>query len=840
MIEVKQALLAALGDALREIAPGHAPALLAFESPKQASHGDLACTAAMQLARPLKKNPREVAQALAAALGRQPAVARWVESLDIAGPGFINLRLRPAARQTVVAEALRGGNRWGRSEAHAGSKAIVEFVSANPTGPLHVGHGRQAALGDALCNLLEAQGWQVTREFYYNDAGVQIATLAASVQARLRGLAPGDAGWPESAYNGDYIADIAADFAAGKGVSADDRAYTASGDADDLDGIRRFAVAYLRHEQDLDLRAFGVRFDSYFLESALYDEGRVEATVAALVASGRTYEADGALWLRSTDFGDDKDRVMRKSAAGGGAGGYTYFVPDVAYHVAKFERGFGRAVNIQGSDHHGTIARVRAGLQALGLGIPEGFPEYLLHKMVTVMRGGQEVKISKRAGSYVTLRDLDRLDRPRRGALLPRQPQGRHRVRVRRRPGAEGERGQPRLLRAVRACAHLLGAGAAPGPRRGRRRGARRACRPVAARRADRGGADAQAGRLPRRAGARRRRPRAARRGVLPARAVRRLPQLLRRRALPGRRRRGAHHGPAGAARGDPAGARQRAGDARRRRARVDGARSRRAGRGGGGMTRAAGGRSARRGGQRGGFFLGVVVGLLTGLALALGVALYVTKVPVPFLDKVPQRGADQDAAESERNRNWNPNAPLAGRNPARPAPAPSPAAPAPLPPPPSGTGAGSRRAARVGRAAPGGRRAGAAAASVAQRRGGVGGRRRAARRARPRRAAVGTRRARPAAGDRRDPPRRRPPPAPTSTPTSCRPARTRAARKPSSSARRLGLAGLAARVTEREQAGRTVYRVRLGPYQRKEDADSARQRLETEGVEAALVRVQR
>jgi len=289
---------------------------------------------------------------------------------------------------------------------------LVEFVSANPTGPLHVGHGRQAALGDALCNLFDSQGVQVTREFYYNDAGVQIATLATSVQARLQGRKPGDADWPESAYNGDYIADIAADFLAQKTVRADDRSFTASGDPADLDSIRQFAVAYLRHEQDLDLKAFGVRFDNYYLESSLYSSGRVEDTVQRLIAAGKTYEEGGALWLRTTDYGDDKDRVMRKSAPAGadsraGEGGqYTYFVPDVAYHIAKFERGFTEAVNIQGSDHHGTIARVRAGLQAANVGIPAGYPDYVLHKMVTVMKGGEEVKISKRAGSYVTLRDL--------------------------------------------------------------------------------------------------------------------------------------------------------------------------------------------------------------------------------------------------------------------------------------------------------------------------------------------------------------------------------------------------------------------------------------------------
>ena len=399
MIQAKEQLLAALGDALAEIAPG-AAIEPAFESPKQAAHGDLACTAAMQLARPQKKNPRELAGALIAALQARPAVQQWVEALEIAGPGFINIRLRPAARQQVVAQVLAEGAGFGQAAAN-GRKVMVEFVSANPTGPLHVGHGRQGALGDALCNLFASQGWQVHREFYYNDAGVQIATLANSTQCRLKGLKPGDAEWPESAYNGDYIQDIADAFLARATVKADDREFTASGDPDDLDGIRQFAVAYLRHEQDLDLRAFGVRFDHYYLESSLYTSGRVEEAVAKLVAAGKTFEEGGALWLRSTDYGDDKDRVMRKSD-----GGYTYFVPDVAYHVHKWQRGFDKVVNVQGSDHHGTIARVRAGLQAAGVGIPAGFPDYVLHKMVTVMKGGEEVKISKRAGSYVTLRDL--------------------------------------------------------------------------------------------------------------------------------------------------------------------------------------------------------------------------------------------------------------------------------------------------------------------------------------------------------------------------------------------------------------------------------------------------
>ena len=399
MIQAKDELLEALGAAIADAAPG-AHLAAAFESPKQAAHGDLACTAAMPLAKALKKNPREVAALLVEALNRQPAVQRWVQQIEIAGPGFINLRLTPAAKQAVVAEVLAGGARFGHQAAQP-AKVLVEFVSANPTGPLHLGHARQAALGDAICNLFETQGWQVTREFYYNDAGVQIATLAASVQARLHGFKPGDAQWPAAAYNGDYIADIAADFTARKTVAADDRAFTASGNLDDLDSIRQFAVAYLRHEQDLDLQAFGVRFDHYFLESSLYANGRVDAAVQRLIGSGKTFEDGGALWLRTTDFGDDKDRVMRKSD-----GSYTYFVPDVAYHLNKHERGFAKAINIQGGDHHGTIARVRAGVQAAGTGVPAGYPDYVLHKMVTVMKGGEEVKISKRAGSYVTLRDL--------------------------------------------------------------------------------------------------------------------------------------------------------------------------------------------------------------------------------------------------------------------------------------------------------------------------------------------------------------------------------------------------------------------------------------------------
>jgi arginyl-tRNA synthetase len=350
------------------------------------------------LAKAAARKPREIAEALVQVLPPSADIAK----IEIAGPGFINFFLSAAAYQNEVRTILGAGTTYGRSNIGAGRKLQIEFVSANPTGPLHVGHGRQGALGDALSSLLDAQGYAVTREFYYNDAGVQIANLALSVQARVGGLNPGQPGWPETAYNGDYIADIARDFLAGKSITGSDgTTETANGAVADLDAIRRFAVAYLRREQDLDLQAFGVKFDNYYLESSLYSDGKVAATVDALVKAGKTYELDGALWLRTTDYGDDKDRVMRKSD-----GTFTYFVPDVAYHIAKWHRGYAKAINIQGSDHHGTIARVRAGLQAVDIGIPAGYPDYVLHKMVTVMKDGAEVKISKRAGSYVTVRDL--------------------------------------------------------------------------------------------------------------------------------------------------------------------------------------------------------------------------------------------------------------------------------------------------------------------------------------------------------------------------------------------------------------------------------------------------
>ena len=407
MLSVKQDLLAALAAQLDKLSPG-AGAKAAFESPKVAAHGDFASTAAMQLAKPLKLNPRQLAETLRTALLALPLYQQWVQDVDIAGPGFINIRLKPEAKQQIVREVLDKAEHFG-AVAKSGQRILVEFVSANPTGPLHVGHGRQAALGDAICNLFATQGWSVHREFYYNDAGVQIETLTKSTRLRAKGFKPGDECWPtdpdnpesKNFYNGEYIQDIADDFLAKKSVKADDREFSANGDVDDADNIRQFAVAYLRNEQDKDLQAFNLHFDRYYLESSLYTSGRVDAAVKKLMDSGHTFEEGGALWLKSTDYGDDKNRVMRKKD-----GTYTYFVPDVAYHIAKWERGFSKVVNIQGSDHHGTIARVRAGLQAANVGIPPGYPDYVLHTMVRVMRGGVEVKISKRAGSYVTLRDL--------------------------------------------------------------------------------------------------------------------------------------------------------------------------------------------------------------------------------------------------------------------------------------------------------------------------------------------------------------------------------------------------------------------------------------------------
>ncbi|MCY7354086.1 MAG: arginine--tRNA ligase [Lysobacter sp.] len=367
------------------------------ERPKGRAHGDFASNAAMLLAKAARTNPRALAQQLLDAMPASDDIARG----EVAGPGFINFHLSPAAYAREIARIHQQGDGYGRNTSGNGTRVGVEFVSANPTGPLHVGHGRAAAIGDCLARVLDANGWAVTREYYYNDAGVQIDNLVKSVQARARGIHPDFIGWPEDGYRGDYIQDVANAYLNGERVDFEDHSVVGEQNTDGLDAIRRFAVAYLRREQNLDLELFGIWFDVYFLESSLYADDKVEETVRELIAHGHTYEDGGALWLRSTDYGDDKDRVMRKSD-----GSYTYFVPDVAYHLSKWQRGYTRAITELGADHHGSLMRVKAGLQALDMGIPAGYPEYVLHQMVTVMRGGEEVKLSKRAGSYLTLRDL--------------------------------------------------------------------------------------------------------------------------------------------------------------------------------------------------------------------------------------------------------------------------------------------------------------------------------------------------------------------------------------------------------------------------------------------------
>ncbi len=394
---MKAHIIQLLAQAATSLSADAAQFNIVLERPKSAEHGDFSSNLAMQLAKPLRQNPRAIAEALIAALPKSEYIAK----VEIAGAGFINFFLNAASQQTIIDEILNAGDAFGRNNSGKGEKVQVEFVSANPTGPLHVGHGRGAAVGDCLARLLDANGWHVTREFYYNDAGAQIDNLVISVQARCNGIATYDARFPENGYRGDYIADVAKAFLAQETVISVDMQVTATGYKEDLDAIRIFSVAYLRREQDSDLKAFRIEFDNYTLESLLYSDGVVQDVVEKLVASGHTYEQDGALWLRTTDFGDDKDRVMRKTD-----GGYTYFVPDVAYHLDKWQRGFKRVINEQGADHHSTITRVRAGLQALNVNIPQGWPDYVLHQMVAVMRGGEEVKLSKRAGSYVTLRDL--------------------------------------------------------------------------------------------------------------------------------------------------------------------------------------------------------------------------------------------------------------------------------------------------------------------------------------------------------------------------------------------------------------------------------------------------
>jgi arginyl-tRNA synthetase len=399
---VKSHLLQLLLPVAQSIHPEILANSIQLDRPKSIEHGDFSTNLAMMLAKPLKKNPRELAALIIEKLPSSP----FIEKVEIAGAGFINFYFNERARTFIIHEILKnpeayGQNTSGHDENGKPQKIQIEFVSANPTGPLHVGHGRGAAIGDSLARLLKFNGWDVTREFYYNDAGAQIDNLTKSVHARCHNMDPSDPAFPEDGYRGEYIVEIANTFLNKESIECEGKTIKASGNINDLESIRQFSVAYLRHEQDQDLNAFQIKFDVFTLESSFYQNGQIEKVVASLIKNGFTYEEDNALWLKTTAFGDDKNRVMKKSD-----GSYTYFIPDVAYHLNKWERGFKRVINEQGSDHHSTITRVRAGLQSLKLGIPETYPEYVLHQMITVMKGGEEVKLSKRAGSYVTLRDL--------------------------------------------------------------------------------------------------------------------------------------------------------------------------------------------------------------------------------------------------------------------------------------------------------------------------------------------------------------------------------------------------------------------------------------------------
>ena len=362
-----------------------------LERPRDAGHGDLATNLAMVLARRERANPRQVAERVRGAL---LLPIELVSRTEIAGPGFINFWLAGDELAAAAQRILTEGPAYGRSTAGAGLKVNVEFVSANPTGPLHVGHGRGAALGDAIATLLEWTGHAVTREFYINDAGAQIDKLAQSLWARVQEASGRPFAIPEGGYHGEYLRENARQVLDHQG--------TAFAGLDDTQGIARcraLGIRMQREEQDRDLAEFGVHFDVTSSEQAIYDAGKVEQALALLADRQLTYEADGALWLRTTQFGDDKDRVLRK-----GDGSLTYLVPDIAYHMDKHDRGFDRAIDVWGADHHGYIPRMRAVL--LALGYPAEFFSVELVQLVKVIRGGEEVKMSKRAGEFVTLRDL--------------------------------------------------------------------------------------------------------------------------------------------------------------------------------------------------------------------------------------------------------------------------------------------------------------------------------------------------------------------------------------------------------------------------------------------------
>ena len=390
-MKAHEVIRTALADAAARLEVSLAPSAVELERPRDPAHGDVATNLALTLAKSLKQKPRAVAERLVALVQLPQGLVRKIE---IAGPGFINFFLAEAQLAGVLEAVLEAGERYGRGDAGRGTRVNVEFVSANPTGPLHVGHGRGAALGDGIASLLEWTGHAVTREFYVNDAGAQIDKLARSLWARVQQAVGRAAEIPEGGYHGDYLVELAAAILAREG-----RRFA---DLQEEEGVRRcraIGVESQRAEQDQDLREFGVKFDVIFFESSLYRDGLLEQTLKDLATRGCTYEQDGALWLRTTAFGDDKDRVLRKSD-----GTYTYLLPDIAYHRQKHERGFARAIDVLGADHHGYIGRMQAAMQALGH--PKDFYHAVLVQLVRVMRGGEEVRFSKRSGEFVTLREL--------------------------------------------------------------------------------------------------------------------------------------------------------------------------------------------------------------------------------------------------------------------------------------------------------------------------------------------------------------------------------------------------------------------------------------------------
>lgn len=394
---MKDYLTNLLDNAINDLVENFDKKIIQVSRPKQIQHGDFSSNISLPLAKILKKAPIQIANEIV----QKIPTSSLISKIEVAGAGYINFFLSSKAREEIINLILKEKINFGKTEFGQNQNIQVEFVSANPTGPLHVGHGRGAAIGDSIARLLDATGWKVTKEFYYNDAGSQINSLALSVQARSKKISPSNENFPKDGYQGEYINEIATAFLSKKEFLFNQKKIIPSGDVENLDDIKNFSVAYLRHEQDLDLAAFHVHFDIFSLESSYYQNGKVEEIINLLIKNGHTYEKDNALWLKTTDFGDDKDRVMKKTD-----GEYTYFVPDIAYHLDKWERGYKRVINEQGADHHSTINRVRGGLQALEKDIPENWPEYILHQMITVMKNKQEVKISKRAGSYVTLRDL--------------------------------------------------------------------------------------------------------------------------------------------------------------------------------------------------------------------------------------------------------------------------------------------------------------------------------------------------------------------------------------------------------------------------------------------------